>query len=135
LCFKKQNKKQYQTLRNTNTNAQMKSFIKNTNSNKRSLASPSSWSKLIIFTFTSFLLLHLISNSHITKACASSILGSQQNSQQEQYEQPIIDTKISNGDIQSNNNIIKDPDGVNNPKASPNENIINGMFWLFISEN
>ena len=114
----------------------MKSFIKNTNSNKRSLTSPSSWSKLIIFTFTSFLLLHLISNSHITKACASSILGSQQNSQQEQFEKPIIDTKISNSDIQSNNNIInnKDPDGVNNPKANPNENINKGEFWHFISE-
>jgi hypothetical protein len=107
----------------------MKSFIKNTNS--RSLTSPSSWSKLIIFTFTSFLLLHLISNSHITKACASSILGSQTNSQQEQFEQPIIDTIVSNSDIQSN--INKDPDGVNNPKANPNENINKGKFWSFIS--
>jgi hypothetical protein len=94
----------------------MKSFIKNTNLNKQS---PSSWSKVIIFTFTSFLILHLISNSHITRACASVIFDQQQQNANQQ-EQPALDGKNTN----TNNNYNKDV--VNNPKATPNDLDTNG---------
>lgn len=101
----------------------MKSFIKNTILNKQS---PSSWSKVIIFTFTSFLILHLISNSHITRACASAIFDQQQQNANQQ-EQPVLDDKNTNT---NNNNYNKDV--ANNPKAIPNDLGTNGKCFLCI---
>lgn len=101
----------------------MKSFIKNTNSNK---FSSSSWPKIIIFTFTSFLILTLISNSHITRACASAIFNQQTNNQQ---ETPILDSKNPN----NSNNINNNKDVPNNPKATPNDIVNEGNLSLAFS--